>query len=200
MSDDSKTSSPPTQPTRPMATLRLPKQVDADPRGPALVAGLLESGQILWSGGSILTPTAHLTPELARSLHSAGRAGRLVRGLESASQTLAAEEKGLRIADERMAAAGGDSRGKRVSRLLMLSNDGAERFYRQVESVLRQHAPRVLAVRLDASAAQLSSAALGPETLTRLLLVAHREGVADVLLSLAPQWPTPDSTPGSTPD
>lgn len=194
MSEDASRGSRPAGSGSGHETIRLPKQVEADPRGPALLAGLLEGGRLLWPGGSLRTPVARLTPELAKALHSTGRAGRLVRGLESASQTLAAEQKGLRIADERITAAGGDSRGRRVSRLLMLSDDGAERFYRQVESLLRLHSPRVLAVRLEASATQLSAAALGPETLTRLLLVSHREGVANVLLALATRWPcTPDT-------
>ena len=176
------------------AEIRLPKQIEADPRGPALLAGLLEGRQLLWPGGAIRTPVARLTPELAQALHTARRARRLTRGLEDATQTLASEQRGLEIADQRVAQAGGDGRGQRVSRLLMLSNDGAERFYRHVETLLRRHGPRILAVRLDVEAAELGAAVWGPETLARLLLVTHKEAVAKTLLSLAQQWPAnPDS-------
>ena len=169
-------------------TLRLPKQVEADQRGEALRAGLLASRCLLWSGGSIRAPVAQLTPELARSLRSAWSAGRLTRGLERASDALAAEEKGLRLVDERAAKEGRATRGERVSRLLLLSNDGAERFYRHVESLLRRTGPRALALQLDVSASELGAAALGGDASVRLLLVSHREAVANTLLSLTPQW------------
>ena len=169
-------------------TLRLPTQVEADPRGEALRAGLLANRRLLWSSGSTRVPVAQLTPELARSLRSAFSAGRLTRGLERASDALAAEAKGLRLVDERAAKQGGPTRGERVSRLLLLSNDGAERFYRHVESLLRRTGPRALALQLDVSASELGAAALGGDASVRLLLVSHREAVANTLLSLAPQW------------
>ena len=73
-----------------------------------------------------------------------------------------------------------------MSRLLILSDDGAERFYRHVESLLRRHGPRLLAIRLDSSAEELGSAVFRPGALARLLLVTHKDAVAKALLSLAP--------------
>jgi hypothetical protein len=168
--------------------LRLPRQVVADPRGEALREGLLASRRMLWSGGSIAAPAAHLTPELVRALRSARSAGRLTRGLEQAAKSLTGEDKGLRLVDQRAAGEGAAARGERVSRLLLLSNDGAERFYRQIESLVRTSGPRLLALQLDVSADDLGRAVLGGDASARLLLVSHREAVAKALLSLAPQW------------
>jgi hypothetical protein len=172
----------------PLATPRLPKKVEADPCGEALLAGLLSSRRILWSGASITAPVARLTPELTRTLRSAWSAGRLTRGLEQATSALAGEQKGLHLVDERAAEKGAAPRGERVSRLLLLSNDGAERFYRHVESLIRRTGPRVLALQLNATASELGNAALGGDASVRLLLVSHREAVANTLLSLGPQW------------
>ena len=39
--------------------------------------------------------------------------------------------------------------GDRLSRLLLFSNDGAERFYRNIEQALETHAPRLLGCLLN---------------------------------------------------
>jgi len=77
----------------------------------------------------------------------------------------------------------------RVSRLLVMADDGAERFYRQVERLLLRHGPRVLAVRLEVDADTLGEMVFGPGRRARLLLLAHKEAVSGVLLSMADPLP-----------
>ena len=163
------------------SALRLPKSVEADPRAPQLLDRLATHTEALWAESAVRIPVAPMSDALAAALQSAHSAGRVVRGLESAEQTLAAEERGLRIADR----ASGTPRGVRVSRLLLLSNDGAERFYRQVEALLRRHGPRVLAIRVGAGAEALGSLLFGPGRRARLLMLEHKDAVAAVLLALA---------------
>jgi hypothetical protein len=134
---------------------------------------------------------APMDDALAKALQSAHSAGRVVRGLEGAEQTLAAEERGLRIADDKS----GARRGARVSRLLLVSNDGAERFYRQVEALLRTHGRRVLAVRIAADAETLGSLLFGPGRRARLLMLEHKDAVASTLLALANEDPSPTKAP-----
>jgi hypothetical protein len=98
---------------------------------------------------------------------------------------LAGEQRGLERVDRET----GVVRGGRISRLLVLADDGSERFYRSVDFLLRRHAPRVLALRLDVSEARLGSLLFGPEEVARLLLIQHKEAVTGVLLALASQWP-----------
>ena len=126
-------------------SLRLPKSVESDPRGPQLLRNLTAHTRLLWQESEIGIPVAGMTSELAEALRSAYSAGQVVRSLENAERALAAEERGLQMADRQI----GVPRGVRVSRLLLLANDGAERFYRQIEALLRRHGPRVLAVRLE---------------------------------------------------
>ena len=121
---------------------------------------------------------------LENALRSAHRAGHVVRGLETAERTLATQEHGLRLVDQRS----GVTRGSRVSRLLLLANDGSDGFYRQVENLLRRHGPRVLAIRLDVGAASLGAPLFGAGRTTRLLMIQHKEAVAAVLLGFAEQF------------
>jgi hypothetical protein len=160
---------------------RLPRVLEADPIAARLHRLLADRARPLWSGSDTSIAELRLGPALEAALRHAHAEGRLVRGLESAARALDAEERGLRLADRRAAA----PRGARVSRLLLLTSDGAERFYRQVEAQLRRHGARVLAVRLDADAARLGALLFGPERRARLVLLEHKDAVVAALRALA---------------
>lgn len=166
---------------RDLRALQLPKLVEADPRGKELLSRLTATARPLWPGGKIMAPVVSFKPALAEALRIAHSKDRLVRGLEGAEGKLAAESRGLGLVDQKS----GASRGERVSRLLVLADDGAERFYRQVEKLLRRHGPRVLALRLDVNAETLGQTIFGPDNRVLLLLLDHKKAVSDMLLALA---------------
>lgn len=158
----------------------LPKRVATDPRAAALAEHLRRSAQPLWREAALAVPQVPWSAPLVRALRRARSAGRLVRGLEAAARALDAEARGLRIAER----ARGAARRPRVSRLLVLADDGAERFYRHVETLVRRHADRVLAVRAEVDAEGLG-ALFGPGRSARLVLVERKESVAEILLAIA---------------
>jgi hypothetical protein len=166
-----------------LQSLRLPKLVEADPRGEALLQSLIEHAKPIRADSEISVSVAHFDG-IERVLQSVHREGRVVRGLETAKRTLAAEAHGLNLADQ----SSGVKRGVRVSRLLLLANDGSDGFYRHVETLLRRHGHRVLAIRLDVDAAALGAPLFGAGRLTRLLMIQHKEAVARVLFSFAEQF------------
>lgn len=167
-----------------MEAIRLPRAVEDDPSAARLSVELAARGQPLWEGGELLIAQAEVSRELTAALKRAYSASQIVRGLDEASRKLAGEERGQKRVDRKT----GVTRGGRVSRLLVLADDGAERFYRRVESLLRQHAPRVLAVRLSVDEKALGRLIFGPDQVVRLLLVEHKDAVSAVLLALAAQW------------
>ena len=160
---------------------RLPRLIESDPRAPQVLCMLSANTRLLWKEGEIEVTVAKLSPELETALRCAHNAGQVVQGLESAERRLLLEERGLRLADKKSSV----QRGERVSRLLMMSDDGAERFYRKVESLLRRHGPRMLAVRLEVDAATLGELIFGKGRLARLLMLEHKEAVSAVLLAMA---------------
>jgi hypothetical protein len=164
----------------PSDLIRLPKQLEADPRGQQIIQILTACTRLLWAGGALKIPDVPLTRRLTDALRNARNAGQIVRGLEGADNRLEKEQHGLTMADRKT----GVQRGVRISRLLILSNDGSERFYRSVESLLRRSGPRVLAVRLDADAVHLGELLYGPDRIARLIMIEHKEHVAAVLLAL----------------
>ena len=107
---------------------------------------------------------------LGLALTSAGRA----------EEALAAETRGLTL----MARRSGAAPGARVSRLLLVTDDGAERLYRHVERVALAHAPRVLVVMLAADARTIGRATTGREVTVKVVLVQHKHAVAALLRAL----------------
>jgi hypothetical protein len=164
-------------------SFRLPKLVESDPRGAALHQSLIDHAQPIRAGSETSVPVVGFVG-IESALQSAHRSGRVVRGLETAERALAAEERGLRLVDE----SSGVKRGGRVSRLLLLSDDGSDGFYRQVENLLKRHSPRVLAIRLDVDAAGLGVPLFGAGSTARLVMIQHKEAVAALLFSVALQF------------
>ncbi len=156
---------------------RLPRTVETDPRHDAVRRRLLESTTPLSADAPIEIPSLAPTAPLREALEAAGRAGQVERGLETISASLAGEARGLRAA--------GLAGAARTSRLLLLSDDGSERFYRQVASMLREHGHRVLALRLRCDAGGLGSMLFGGGTAAKAACVSRKAAVAAILLTLA---------------
>jgi hypothetical protein len=167
-----------------METLRLPKRVEGEPAAADLARQLVARSRPLWAGAASRVAQVEITPGLEAALKSAFSARQIVRGLEAAERVLAGEARGLKRVDRRT----GVERGSRVSRLLILADDGAERFYRNVDALVHRHAPRVLALRVSADEQSLGGLLFGPDQVARLLLVEHKDAVSAVLLALAAQW------------
>ena len=165
--------------------LLLPKQIEADPRYQQLLNLLTKKTEKLWPGSDVFIPVAPFSDELKAALMAAKEGDRLSRGVEGIERTLGVEGRGLALVDKKTT----EKRVPRISRLLIMSNDGAERFYRKVESILRQHGQRVMAIRIGADSAQLGEYLFGPEKAVKLLLIDHKESVAAVLLALTGQQP-----------
>ena len=133
-----------------------------------------------------MVPVLPLTPDLTSALGAARGAGRLVLGLDAVAEALATEARGL-------ARRRGGEGGARVSRLLLLSEDGAERLYRHAERLAGEHAPRVLVLMLACDALALGRATTGRETPVKAVLARHKQTVATLLRVACLSRRTPES-------
>ena len=120
-----------------------------------------------------------MNAKLAEGLFHARRARRLVRGLEGAGASLAAQEAGLKKV---AASAGGEP--SRISRLLIVSHDGSERFFREVEKLQRRFGRRLAVLVIDCDQTELGEASFGPGKQARALLIDHKEAVIRFLVLL----------------
>jgi hypothetical protein len=156
----------------------LPRALEAD--ATALRARIDRAARPLWRGATLRAPVVPLDGALASVLAAAARTGTLVLGLEAASAALDREEHGLAA----LAARGSAQRASRISRLLLLADDGAERFYRTAERIARRHAGRLLVCRLEAPATALGQAVLGREAGLKAVLVRHKDTVVGALRAI----------------
>jgi hypothetical protein len=93
-----------------------------------------------------------ITQELEKSLSFARRCGHLKGGLEKIEMLLDNESKGIVMAHPGKKS---QNTEKKLSRLLLLSNDGSDRFYRQAETILEKNNQRLAVVVLDSTSFDL---------------------------------------------
>ena len=163
-----------------LSDIRFPRQLEADGTAETIRSALMARTVKLWSGGDLDVARITMDDPLKKVLRMARLKGRIQYGFETVSNRLADESKGIQNVRGR----GGAPYGDRVSRLLLFSNDGAERFYRHIESLLQAHTPRLLGCLLDIDGIALGSALTGKETRIKLLMADHKDAVSEILRTI----------------
>jgi hypothetical protein len=158
--------------------LKLPKDVVADHRHDSVLSLLTSATTPLWERGEQAVATLSLTSPFARELQHIVNADLATQGLEQIEKLLAREQKGLKALAEKA------PQSERISRLLLVSKDGSERFYRDCDRLLRSHSQRLVACKLDIDGDGFGRALFGFPKLTRALLITDKRAVARALLSM----------------
>ena len=161
-------------------TFHFPRNMELDGTDDQVCQKLCQCTEPLYPGATTVLPILDLSEALQKSLLSARRAGRLHPGMAAAALQLASERKGL----QKLQSTTGKKQAPRISRLILLSNDGTDRFFRETEHLLEQNAPRVLALRLNTDSQTLGHLLLGKNRIAKLLLIAHKDAVVKVLQAL----------------
>jgi hypothetical protein len=162
--------------------LKLPKSWEARPEKEALLKSLEKTMQPVRAGSPWKTPTLFLDDRLKTALLFARRCGKMRGGLENIETLLRQEEAGY----ESLARRGMDSRPTAITRILCISDDGSDRFYRHCETLVSKYEPRILCLKLQSSSTALGSQFFGKEASVKAFLVEQKEFVERVLLALVP--------------
>lgn len=162
--------------------MKLPKDVVADPRHDAVVSLLGTNTHMLWEKGANPVSTIPMNLKLAGALQRAFSLNQAIQGLEQITKEMAFEQKGLDAVIEKTAA--DRPQQPRISRLLFMSNDGSERFYRDCDSLLSKYGQRLLGCRIDLSGEDFGVAIFSAPKLVRAALITDKKAVAQALLAL----------------
>jgi putative sterol carrier protein len=100
--------------------------------------------------------------------------------LEAIGDHLDKELKGLKALTKQP----GQTQNDRLSRLIILSNDGSERFYHNVDSILNRHIGRAMACIVDATAEQLGDAFTKKANPAKALLIDERKALESFLATI----------------
>jgi hypothetical protein len=163
-----------------LSDMRLPRELEADGAAGTIRQVLMVRIVQLWSGSDLSVPMITMGDPLKKVLQRANLRGHVRCGLEAISDKLERERKGIAHLRENKGLPTGD----RVSRLLLISSDGAQRFYRHVEHLLQLHAPRLLACMLDMDGNALGSVITGKERQIKVIMAEHKEAVSEILRAL----------------
>jgi hypothetical protein len=161
-------------------TLRLPKAIVKTEKEQKLLEFLSARKQKLRPSATAEVFDLEPDQQFLNAIHLEHKKGKLSRGYELIERILASEAKGQAIVDKKT----NSTRKPRISRLLVLSNDGSDRYLRKIEKLLQQNMTRVLAIRLPLDSKELGEMYFGPGKAVKIIMIEHKDSVAAVLLSL----------------
>ncbi|MBN1879201.1 hypothetical protein JW823_03745 [bacterium] len=125
-------------------------------------------------------PCITMTKHLQSALVMCHRSGSLVRGLGDIKTCLLNEERGLK----KIATSQSTSSGGRISRILLFTRDGSDRFFRQILTLLRDFSPRVAGLQLDCTSTELGAALFGTTSEVKTVLASHKNAVHLIIASM----------------
>lgn len=120
------------------------------------------------------------TNALQEALKTTARTGHLHQGLESIAKQLETEKIGLDAVAERTAA----PVGQRMSRLLLISNDGSERFHHQVAALVVTHGHRLWVAKLEASSEELGALISSRGNPAKAVMIGDKKALALFLMEI----------------
>jgi len=155
--------------------MKLPKQLEKDNVESEVRAALDQESIELCDDSTMSIPVLKLNPELQNQIRYAKFRDEVVLGFGEVEKALKNELHGLQKAN---------NQGSRVSRLLLVTNDGSPRFYRQLEFLNKSQGSRVLICRLDVDSEVMGNILELKEKKVKAVLVNRKESVVNVLKSL----------------
>ncbi len=161
-----------------LSSYKLPRQLVSAKKAEGLLDQLFSHTRKLNQESGLAVPVFELTDAFKKSLLTARRAGHAVRGFDNASEILLLERNGILKLNKQ------DGQGDRISRLILMSNDGSDNFYNKAEKLIFKHSPRVLGCIIESDSYELGSLLFGEGKIAKLILIDHKDAVSGVLLSI----------------
>jgi hypothetical protein len=155
--------------------MKLPKQLGKEKVDSDVRAVLAKESIELCSDSIIYIPVLKLTPELGKQIFHAKFLGELIIGYSDVEKALENELYGLQNVN---------NKSDRVSRLLIVTNDGSPRFYRQLEFLHKKQGGRVLICRLDVDSLLMGNILELKDKPVKAVLLTRKASVVNVLKSL----------------
>lgn len=147
----------------------LPKQLVKEGLDQDVLAYFEKMSTPLYPESGMQIPQIPVTPTFHSHIFYAESLGHIEIGFENIEVFLKREKYGIEKA--------GNS-SNRISRILLLSNDGSKRFYKQVEFIKED---RLLVIRLDVPSDQFGKILGLKKKIIKAALITHKSSVANIL-------------------
>jgi hypothetical protein len=155
--------------------MKLPKQLEKEGVASDVRAALEAERIELYSASEIYIPVLKFSPKFRTNIFHAKSLGELVIGYAAIAKALSNELRGLKKID---------SLSDRISRLLLVTNDGSTRFYREFAFLQKRQGARVLICRLDVDSGLMADILGLKDQVVKAVLLNKKKSVINVLKSL----------------
>jgi len=163
-----------------LTDIRFPRELETDGTAQIVRLAIFRHTVKLRPESDFVVPRIEISGPLTIALRKARLQGQLRYGFEDIAGKLESERKGLTNVRGRMDA----PQGKRISRLLLFSNDGAERLYRHIEQILKAHAPRLLGCLINMNSNDFGRLMTDKDSKIKIVMVEHKAIVCDILRAI----------------
>jgi len=163
-----------------LSNIHLPRELEADDSATAIRRILSARTVKIWTRGTQEAAVIEMTDPLKQALVKARLKGQIRCGFEAIREKLASEKKGIMNIRKQGIA----PYGNRISRLILFSDDGAERLYRHIEQLMENHSPRVLGCLLKIDSSVLGRVITGKDRQIKVLMAEHKEAVSELLRAM----------------
>ncbi|MCD4652971.1 hypothetical protein K8T06_03450 [bacterium] len=159
---------------------KLPKTVDDTEIELALKNYLQKNLKALSHLSRFQLPVIQFGKEIKQALVFSHKDHSLIRGLPGIRKLLENENAGLK----KLAKIDSSSAPKRISRILLISKDGSDRFKREINDLLLQNNPRLAGIILNCTASELGLVISGKSGMVKAVLASHKNSVNLILSTL----------------
>ncbi|MGV8058056.1 MAG: hypothetical protein AB2L12_08550 [Smithellaceae bacterium] len=168
------------QPQMSLADIRFPRELETGGTAETIRQALLAHTIKLRPESDFIVSRIEMERPLEIALKKANLNGQIRCGFEAVAGKLESERIGIASVRERTAV----PYGKRISRLLLFSDDGAERLYRHIEQVLKMHSSRLLGCLLNIDSDAFGHLLTGKDSKIKVVMVEHKDAVCEVLRAM----------------
>lgn len=160
--------------------IRFPRELEIDDTAETIRQALLIHTVSLRPESKFVVPRIQMNITLKIALRKAMSQGQIRCGFDDIAGKLESERRGIASVRERTDV----PYGKRISRLILFSNDGAERLYRHIEQILKIHYPRLLGCLLNIDSNVLGNLITDKDSKIKIVMVEHKDAVCAILRAM----------------
>ena len=163
-----------------LSAIRFPRELETDNTAETIRQALLAHTVKLRPDSDFVVPRIEMASPLAIALKKARLHAQIRCGFEAIAGKLESERIGIANVRERTET----PYGKRISRLLLFSNDGAGRLYRHIEQILKIHSPRLLGCLVNLDSNDFGHLIMDKDSKIKIVMVEHKDVVCEILRAM----------------
>ncbi|MEN6624424.1 MAG: hypothetical protein ABFD50_23110 [Smithella sp.] len=160
--------------------IRFPRELEADNTVETIRRVLFTNAVLLRPESDFAVPSIEMNGSLKKALRQAKLQCHIRCGFDAIAGKLQSEKEGIANVCKRTDA----PQGKRISRLILFSNDCAPRLYRHIEQLLTIHSPRLLCCLINMESEAFGHLINHKDNKIKVIMVENKNAVCEILRTM----------------